>query len=51
MNIGGNLPGKKEKDLLQIRIRVEPKSDGTQYIRNLIEKNPLLGDLLAETIT
>ena len=39
------------KTLVQIRIRQEFKSDGTPYIRNLIEKGPLMGELLAETIT
>ena len=39
------------KPLVQIRIRQEFKSDGTPYIRNLIEKGPLMGELLAETIT
>ena len=40
-----------KRTLVQIRIRPGVKSDGTPYIRNLIEKGPLMGDLLAETIT
>ena len=36
--------------LLSIRLRVQPKSDGTQYIRNLIEKSKVLGELVAESL-
>ena len=47
----GNEPGQRQKSLLQIRIRVEVKADGSRYVRNLIEKMPLLSDILAQTIT
>jgi hypothetical protein len=33
--------------LLEIRTKIENKSDGTPYIRNYIEKGKLLGDLIA----
>ena len=42
--------GDGNKDLVQIRLRVEIKSDGTPYFRNLIEKSRLMGDLLAEKV-
>tara|TARA_B100000287_G_scaffold131204_1_gene123363 strand:- start:219 stop:1574 length:1356 start_codon:yes stop_codon:yes gene_type:complete len=51
MMLSGNQPGGTKKPFLQIRIRVEVKSDGSRYVRNLIEKMPLLGEILAETIT
>ena len=51
MMLNGNKPGDTKKSFLQIRIRVEVKSDGSRYVRNLIEKMPLLGEILAETIT
>jgi hypothetical protein len=33
--------------LLEIRTKIENKSDGTPYVRNYIEKGKLLGDLIA----
>ena len=36
--------------LIQFRVKQEFKSDGSPYIRNYIEKQKLLGDLLAETV-
>lgn len=36
--------------LIQFRVKQEFKSDGSPYIRNYIEKQSLLGDLLAETL-
>ena len=36
--------------LIQFRVKQEFKSDGSPYIRNYIEKQELLGDLLAETV-
>jgi hypothetical protein len=36
--------------LIQFRVKQEFKSDGSPYIRNYIEKQSLLGDLLAESL-
>lgn len=36
--------------LIQFRVKQEFKSDGSPYIRNYIEKQSLLGDLIAETL-
>lgn len=36
--------------LIQFRVKQEFKRDGTPYVRNYIEKQKLLGDLLAETL-
>ena len=43
----------KELVLISIRIRREPdaKKGAISYIRNLIEKSKLLGELLAESLT
>jgi len=50
MMLSGKKPGGVKKPFLQIRIRVEVKSDGSRYVRNLIEKMPLLGEILAESL-
>ena len=36
--------------LIQFRVKQEFKSDGSPYVRNYIEKQKLLGELLAETV-
>tara|TARA_R100001443_G_C3348150_1_gene176160 strand:+ start:209 stop:1561 length:1353 start_codon:yes stop_codon:yes gene_type:complete len=44
----GSTSIKSYDKLIQFRIRKEVKSDGSPYIRNLIEKNHLMGKLLGE---
>ena len=54
IGIEGTSPkNNKTKGLFQIRLRREPEAKPgvpIKYIRNLIEKNKLLGELLAESL-
>jgi len=38
---------KKQKTLLELRVKIENKPNGSTYIRNIVEKGPLLGDLIS----
>ena len=38
------------KPLIQFRVKQEFKSDGSPYVRNYVEKQKLMGDLLGETL-
>jgi hypothetical protein len=38
---------KKQKTLLELRVKIENKPNGSTYVRNIVEKGPLLGDLIS----
>ena len=46
--IGIHDVAKPARELLSVRVKIENKKDGTQYVRNIIEKGPLLEELTLE---